>query len=375
MTIALPRCAIALAAVLGATITACAPTQEFASAPQVAPDYARVVGEVGPSVVHLSVVHTPSNSEQWYYESRKDPPRGGQGAERSPSRPRRGSGFILSTDGYVVTAGSNVEKADAVTITLADGRRFPATQVGLDKRTDVALLKIEVRGLKAVRFADADKLKTGQRVLLVGAAFAGTATAAEGIISHHSGSGYPETLGGPLLPYVATTVPVHPGNGGGALFDMHGAVVGMVTQVYVTRSGSFAAITFAVPGDVIAGVAESLRTRGYVSRGSIRLIIQEVTRELAQAIGLEEPRGALVHGTDPGGPADRAGIRKGDIILRFNGRPVTRSRDIPMLVGAARPGSRVPVLLWRSGAHIELSVDVEELDPHSLPPTLPPSHR
>jgi serine protease Do len=208
------------------------------------------------------------------------------------------------------------------------------------------------------------KLKTGQRVLLVGAAFAGTSTVADGIISHHSRFGFPLSREGQfLIPYVATTVPVHPGNGGGALFDARGEVVAMVTQMYISRSDPFATVSFAVPGDVIRFVADSLRTRGYVSRGAIRITIQEVTKELADTIGMAKPRGALVNATQPGGPADRAGIVAGDIILQFNGQPVNSSRDIPTLVASVRPGTRVPVQVWRKWATVNLTLEIEELEP------------
>lgn len=163
-----------------------------------------------------------------------------------------------------------------------------------------------------------------------------------------------------MIPYVATTVPVQPGNGGGALFDARGEVVGMVTHVYVSRSDPFATAGFAVPGDVIRFVADSLRARGHVSRGAIRIAVEEVTKALADATGLAIPSGALVNAVQRGGPADRAGIVAGDIILQFNGQPVGSSRDIPTLVAGVRPGSRVPVQVWRKRVTVSLTVDVEE---------------
>lgn len=322
------------------------------------PDYSRIVEDVGASVVHIAV-------------QRPGPPMADSGApsalagresDSPPARDKRllGSGFILTPDGYVVTAGSNMEQAGAVAITLSDGREFPAKAVGLDKRTDIALLKIDTTGLRPIRFADVLKLKTGQRVLLVGAAFPGTTTVADGIISHHSRTGFPASFGGQLIPYVATTAPVHPGNGGGALFDARGEVVAMVTQMYVSRSDPFATVTLAVPGDVIRFVTDSLRTRGYVSRGVIRITVQEVTQELAEVIGMTKPYGALVNATQPGGPADRAGIVAGDIILKFNGQPVTSSRDIPGFVANARPGTRIPVQVWKMRGKVTLTVEIEE---------------
>lgn len=331
-----------------------------ADAQDVTPDYARIVEDVGASVVHIKVGLPTPPVEGSGSGVNQDPAAQEGGSAPTRGTSRRGSGFIWTADGYVVTAGSNLEMAETVTTTLSDGREFPAQVVGLDKRTEIAVLKIDATGLHPIRFADVGKIRTGQRLLLVGAAFAGNITVADGIISHHSRSGLPPSLGGNMIPYVATTVPVQPGNGGGALFDARGEVVGMVTHVYVSRSDPFATAGFAVPGDVIRFVADSLRARGHVSRGAIRIAVEEVTKALADATGLAIPSGALVNAVQRGGPADRAGIVAGDIILQFNGQPVGSSRDIPTLVAGVRPGSRVPVQVWRKRVTVSLTVDVEE---------------
>jgi serine protease Do len=324
------------------------------------PDYPRIVEDVGASVVHIVVSRSGSRapgSEARQEEKGREP----YGTFDS-RRPARGSGFILSPDGYIATAASVVDAGDEISVNLADGRSLRAKRVGADKRTDIALLKVDATSLKPVRFGDVLKLKTGQHLLLVGSAFEGMNTVADGIVSHHSRSSNPGVSPmGAIAPYIATTVPLQPGNGGAPLFDGRGEVVGMVTSMYVSRNPVYAPISFAVPGDVIRNVTDSLRARGYVSRGTIRVIVQEVTKDLADAAGIAR-RGALVNKADPGGPADRAGIHSGDIILQFNKEPVNKLDDLFALILSSRPGTRVPVQVWQKGARVDLVVEIEELE-------------
>jgi len=331
---------------------------------QTPPDYTQIIEQVAPSVVNVVTERpAPPSPERGAKGPSDDLLSNLQAMRRIRPGPTRGSGFILSADGYVVTAASNVEGDEPILfkITLTDGRAFPAKRVGVDERTDIALLKIEVTGLRPVKFADASKLKLGQRVLLIGSAFAGENTVADGIVSQFSTRNPAATPRGlPVMPYVATTVPVQAGNGGAPFVDAKGEVIGFVTQMYVHPNNPFATISFGVLPDAIRSIAESLRTLGYVPRGAIRITIQEVTKELADALGMPAPRGALVNATQRGGPAERAGMAAGDIILQFNGQPVETSSDITRLVGGTRAGTRVPVQVLRKGALLSLEVEIED---------------
>jgi len=338
-----------------------APLSSQARAQAALPDYAQLVDQVGGSVVHVFVESPRAPTSEGRSGTLADALSGSATAPALPSR-SRGSAFVFSSDGYLVTAVSVVDRATKVVATLTDGREFPAKIVGMDKRTDIALLKIDATGLPPVKFGDTLKVRTGQRVLLVGSAVAGANTVAEGLITFRPRGPFPDDWSMSGVPHIATTIPVHVGNGGAPIFDSRGEVLGMVTMMYVRRDEPFAPLSFAPAADVISSVVESLRTKGYVSRGAIRITIQEVTKDLADTLGLRGPRGALVNATQRGGPADRAGIRKGDIILQFDKQPVNGTFDIPFLVGKARPGSRVPVQVWREGATLDLVVEVEELD-------------
>jgi serine protease Do len=267
-----------------------------------------------------------------------------------------GSGFIVGADGYVMTNAHVVEGADEITVTLQDRREFKGKLIGTDRRTDVALVKIEATGLPAVRVGDSAKLRVGEWVIAIGSPFGLENTVTAGIVSAKGR----ET--GEYLPFIQTDVAVNPGNSGGPLINMRGEVVGINSQIFTT-SGAFAGISFAIPIDEAMNVQEQLRTTGRVIRGRIGVGIEAVSREVAEAIGLGKPQGALVNTVEKDGPAAKAGVEPGDVILRFDGRPIDRSTDLPRIVGGTKPGSTVSMTVFRKGHQRELKVTVVELQP------------
>jgi serine protease Do len=246
-----------------------------------------------------------------------------------------GSGFILSQDGFVMTNAHVVEGADEVLVTLPDKREFKAKIIGADKRTDVAVVKIEATGLPFVKVGDVSKLKVGEWVMAIGSPFGLENTVTAGIVSAKARDT------GDYLPFIQTDVAINPGNSGGPLINMRGEVVGINSQIY-SRSGGFMGISFAIPMDEAVRVAEQLRTSGRVSRGRIGVQIDQVTKDVAESIGLGKPQGALVRSVEAGSPADKAGVEAGDIITKFNGQAIDKATDLPRLVGNTKPGTRRP---------------------------------
>ena len=265
-----------------------------------------------------------------------------------------GSGFIISADGYLMTNHHVVDGADEIIVTLPDRREFRGKLIGSDQRTDVALVKIEAGGLPTVRIGDSTRLKVGEWVIAIGSPFGFDSTVTAGIVSAKAR----ET--GELLPFIQTDVAVNPGNSGGPLINMRGEVVGINSQIFTT-SGSYAGISFAIPIDEAMRVQEQLRGQGRVVRGRIGVTIGEVTRDVAEGIGLARPQGALVSSVERDGPADKAGIEPGDVILRFDGKAIERSSELPRVVGGTKPGARVNMTVWRKGKNVELQVTVAEL--------------
>jgi serine protease Do len=249
-----------------------------------------------------------------------------------------------------------VDRADKITVRLTDKREFKARIVGADKRTDVALLKIEAAGLPVVVLGKPDQLKVGEWVLAIGSPFGFDSSVTAGIVSA-KGRSLPQEN---FVPFIQTDVAINPGNSGGPLFNMKGEVVGINSQIY-SRSGGYQGIAFAIPIDVAMDIQGQLRASGKVSRGRIGVVIQEVTKELADSFGLAKPAGAIVNAVEPGGPAEKAGVEAGDVILRFDGKAVGASSDLPRLVGATRPGSRVSLQVWRKGAARDLILTVAEM--------------
>ncbi|HET7198465.1 MAG TPA: DegQ family serine endoprotease [Burkholderiales bacterium] len=336
------------------------------------PDFTRLVEEQGAAVVNISTTQAirrtqalpqvPGLEDDEIQEFfRRFVPRPGPGqapeapAPRSESR-SLGSGFIISPDGYVMTNAHVVEGGDEINVKLPDKREFKARVIGADRRSDIALLKIDASGLPAVRFGDPAKLKVGEWVVAIGAPFGFENSVTAGIVSA-KGRSLPQEN---FVPFIQTDVAINPGNSGGPLFNLRGEVVGINSQIY-SRTGGFMGLSFAIPADVAIDVQKQLREKGRVSRGRIGVVIQEVTRDLATSFGLDRARGALVNSVEKGSPAEKAGIEATDIILSFDGRPVESSSDLPRIVGGTRPGSQVPLEVWRKGQSRKLTIAVGEL--------------
>jgi serine protease Do len=281
-----------------------------------------------------------------------------------------GSGFIISADGYILTNAHVVTAADEITVTLNDKREFKAKVIGSDKRTDVALIKIEAAALSKVAFGDPGKLRVGDWVLAIGSPFGFDNSVTAGIVSA-KGRSLPQEN---YVPFIQTDVAINPGNSGGPLYNLNGEVIGINSQIY-SRTGGFMGLSFAIPIDVAMDISNQLRAGGKVTRGWLGVVIQEVTKELADSFGLSKPQGALVANVEKGGPAEKAGLEPSDIILKFDNKDVKTSTDLPRLVGAVKPGSKVAVHVWRKGANKEIAVTTGELPVDKTANTPPPFKR
>lgn len=275
------------------------------------------------------------------------------------SRPAQslGSGFIISEDGYVLTNAHVVRGADEISVRLSNQKEYDAELVGEDERTDIALLKIDAEGLPTVEIGDSDEVEVGEWVLAIGAPFGLDHSATHGIVSA-IGRDLPNEN---YVPFIQTDAPVNPGNSGGPLIDAGGEVIGVNSQIY-TNSGGYMGISFAIPINVAMNVADQLRTSGQVTRGYLGVLIQPVTDDLARSFGLEDTRGALVAQVQEGTPAEEAGLESGDIIIEFNGKPVKRSGQLPMLVGNAPVGEPADLTIIRDGDEETVEVVLGELD-------------
>jgi serine protease Do len=338
------------------------------------PDFADLVERSGPAVVNIRTTERakpvqPGAAPQMpegidendpFYEffRRFFPPRQGPAPGqrgRGEEVPRGvGSGFVISADGYLLTNHHVVEGADEIYVTLTDKREFKGKLIGSDKRTDVALVKIEAAGLPRLTIGDSSRLRVGEWVVAIGSPFGLENTVTAGIVSAKGR----ET--GEYLPFIQTDVAVNPGNSGGPLLNMRGEVVGINSQIY-SRTGGFMGISFAIPIDEAMRVADQLKTSGRVVRGRIGVGIAEVTKEVAEPLGLARAGGALVRSIEAGGPAERGGLEVGDIILKFDGKPIDKVSDLPRVVGSTRPGSSASVQVWRKGSTRELQVKVAEM--------------
>lgn len=325
------------------------------------PNVADLVEKQGAAVVNISTTQTIRN-EQGFPNIPEGDPFYEFFRRFAPQMPREqesqslGSGFIISTDGYIMTNAHVVDSADKITVRLTDKREFRAKVIGADKRTDVALLKIDASGLPKITKGDPDKLRVGEWVVAIGSPFGFDSSVTAGIVSA-KGRTLPQDN---FVPFIQTDASINPGNSGGPLFNMSGEVVGINSQIY-TRSGGSMGLSFAVPIDVAFQVVEQLRSSGKVTRGRIGVTIQELTRELAESFGLSTPNGALISNVEKSAPADKAGIEVSDVILKFDGKPVNNSSDLPRIVAAVKPGSRVAVELWRRGAAKQIFVVVAEM--------------
>lgn len=267
-----------------------------------------------------------------------------------------GSGFIIDSDGYILTNNHVVEKADEILVRLSDRRELLATLVGADKRSDLALLKVDARDLPAVKFASEKETKVGEWVMAIGSPFGFDHSVSVGVISALGRSLPSESY----VPFIQTDVAINPGNSGGPLFNLNGEVVGINSQIY-SRTGGFMGLSFAIPIDVAMDVVAQIKDKGYVARGWLGVLIQDVTRELAESFGMKHPAGALVAKVLKDGPAAKAGLEAGDVILEFGGKKIDASSDLPPVVGSSPIGVKTPVLLLRNGKQKTIQVKVEEL--------------
>jgi serine protease Do len=344
------------------------------------PDFADLVERTGPAVVNIRTTEraragapaaTPQlpegldENDPFYEFFRRFIPPGRPGPGGPGPGPRGpggggevprgvGSGFIISTDGFLLTNHHVVDGADEIYVTLTDKREFKGRLIGSDRRTDVALVKIEAGNLPALRIGDVNRLRVGEWVVAIGSPFGLENTVTAGIVSAKGRDT------GDYLPFIQTDVAVNPGNSGGPLLNLRGEVIGINSQIY-SRTGGFMGISFAIPIDEAMRVGEQLRASGRVTRGRIGVGIAEVTKDVAEPLGLPRAAGALVRNVEAGGPAEKGGIEAGDIILRYDGKPIERSTDLPRMVGNTKPGAQVPVTVWRKGAQRELSVTVVEM--------------
>ncbi|WP_317202507.1 Do family serine endopeptidase [Janthinobacterium sp.] len=334
------------------------------------PNFATLVRQEGPAVVNISSVQTirendgevPGLSEDdpFYELFRRFMP---------PSAPRQfqarslGSGFIISADGYILTNTHVVDNADEVTVRLTNKREYKARVIGVDARTDVALVKIDASGLPVVLIGDPARLDVGEWVAAIGAPFGFENSVTAGIVSA-KGRTLPD---GNIVPFIQTDVAVNPGNSGGPLFNMRGEVVGVNSQIY-SRTGGYMGLSFAVPIDVAMGVVKQLRASGKVLRGRIGVQVQELTADLASSFGLKDLGGALVGTVERNGGAEKSGLRPGDVILSVDGQPVPTSADLARIVAEARPGSTVALRYWRKGVLGHATVRVEEWLPSRAEP-------
>ena len=337
------------------------------------PDFTDLVEQVGPSVVNIRTTEkslgraggAAMDEEMAEFFRRfgvpiPNMPRQQRPQQQPEDQPRGvGSGFILTPDGLVMTNAHVVEGADEVIVTLTDKREFKAKIVGSDKRTDVALVKIDATGLPAVKVGDVSRLKAGEWVMAIGSPFGLENTVTAGIVSAK------QRDTGDYLPFIQTDVAINPGNSGGPLINMRGEVVGINSQIY-SRSGGFMGISFAIPIDEAMRVSDQLRTAGRVTRGRIGVQIGPVTKDVAESLGLGKAQGALVTGVESGSPAEKAGVEAGDIITKFEGKPIEKVADLPRLVGNAKPGSKSSLTVFRRGQSKDLAVTIAEIEPDKV---------
>ena len=329
------------------------------------PDFTELYEKQGPAVVSIDVTQRVRRGPRVPELSEVDPlyeffrrfgpvPRGGPPREFDAQS--AGSGFIVGADGFIVTNAHVVDSADEVRVRLTDRREFIAKVVGADKRTDVAVLKIEATNLPRVVIGDPEKLKVGEWVVAIGKPFGLENTMTAGIVSA-KGRDLPQEN---LVPFIQTDVAINPGNSGGPLFNLRGEVVGINSLIY-SRSGGYMGLAFAIPIDVAMNTVNQIREKGRVTRGRIGVQIQEVTKEAADSFGLKTAMGALVNSVEKGGPAEKAGVEPGDIIVKVDGRDVTNSNVLPRIITQVPPGKKVTLTVWRAGQTRELGVVVAEM--------------
>jgi len=373
------------AAIPGAASTAAAAASPVTPAPAAAspatmlPDFSSMVQKYGPAVVNISVVAKVSTS--WSSQgddnsddnnaNPNDSPNGNPFGPNSPFAPffrglpfqmpqpqpmrGEGSGFIVRPDGVIMTNAHVVDGASEVTVRLTDRREYIAKVVGVDQKSDIAVIRIPAKDLPTVKIGDSRGLKVGEWVLAIGAPFGFENSATAGIVSAKG-----RTLDSGYVPFIQTDVPINPGNSGGPLFNMRGEVVGINSQIY-SRSGGYMGVSFSIPIDVAMQVGQQLQTSGHVTRGKLGVVIQPVTQGLADSFGLPQPEGALVSSVEKGGPAEHAGIQSGDVILKLNGIPLKDSGELPVQIAAITPGTNANLEIWRNHATREITVKLGAL--------------
>ena len=338
------------------------------------PDFTELAEKQGPSVVNISVTQVVQgqgiggfpgmpNDEAFNELFRRfglpiPGVPGGPGGQVPPQEFKSnslGSGFIISADGYILTNAHVVNEADEVIVKLSDKREFKAKIIGADRRTDVALLKIEASGLPKVTVGDPGKLRVGEWVAAIGSPFGLENTMTAGIVSA-KGRALPQEN---FVPFIQTDVAINPGNSGGPLFNLKGEVVGINSQIY-SRSGGSMGLSFAIPIDVAIEVSTQLKSSGKITRGWLGIAIQEITKDLAESFGMKNTNGALIAGVEKSSPAEKGGLEPGDVITKFDGKPIITSSDLPRAVGAAKPGKKAAVEVLRKGTIKGLNVTVGE---------------
>ena len=342
------------------------------------PDFTDLYERQGPAVVSVDVTQK-ARKQRFPDISEDDPfyeffrrfgqiPRNGPGGgqQREFETQSTGSGFIISPDGYIVTNAHVVDDASEVTVRLSDKREFVAKVIGSDARTDVSLLKVDANDLPRVAIGDPEKLRVGEWVVAIGKPFGLENTMTAGIVSA-KGRDLPQEN---LVPFIQTDVAINPGNSGGPLFNMKGEVVGINSLIY-SRTGGYMGLAFAVPIDIAMNAVTQLRDKGRVTRGRIGVQIQEMTKETADAFGLKNGNGALVNSVEKDGPAAKAGLQSGDIILKVEGRDVHSSNELPRIITAIRPGTKVNLTVWRKGTSKEVPVVVAEMKEDSASSSTP----
>ena len=376
-TIAVPVGALYVAGATRAVATSALATPAPAANPAtMLPDFSTMVLKYGPAVVNISVVSkmsaslnsqgdddsdgndSPSDNNPFGPNSPFAPFFHGQPFRMPQPQPMRGegSGFIISADGVIMTNAHVVNGASEVTVRLTDRREYTAKVVGVDPKSDIAIIRIGARDLPTVKLGDSRTLKVGEWVLAIGAPFGFENSATAGIVSAKG-----RTLESGYVPFIQTDVPINPGNSGGPLFNMRGEVVGINSQIY-SRSGGYMGVSFAIPIDVAMQVGQQLQTTGHVTRGKLGVVIQAVTQGLADSFGLPQPQGALVSSVEKGGPAQRAGIESGDVILKLNGQPLKDSSELPVQIAAVAPGTSVNLEIWRNHATREVAVKLGAME-------------
>jgi serine protease Do len=337
------------------------------------PDFTELVEEASPAVVNISTRQKvpermagnqpgmpdleglPPMFREFFERNIPQVPRG-PGGGRQREAQSLGSGFIISTDGYVLTNNHVVADADEIIVRLSDRSELEAKLIGADPRSDVALLKVEGENLPTVRLGKSDELKVGEWVLAIGSPFGFDHSVTAGIVSA-KGRNLPSDS---YVPFIQTDVAINPGNSGGPLFNLQGEVVGINSQIF-TRSGGFMGLSFAIPMEVALQVADQLKADGKVTRGWLGVVIQEVNKDLAESFGLDKPAGALVAQVLEGGPADKGGLQVGDVILSLNGKPIVMSADLPHLVGGLKPGEQAEMDVVREGSRKKLRLTIGTL--------------